>query len=330
MLDECTLCHRNCKINRNDNQIGFCEASNMVKVAKASLHFGEEPPISQGNGSGTIFFSHCNFKCVFCQNHDISQGTEKNISSTSSLINMKIQGSIFKSSVTGIEISIERLSEIFLELQEKGANNINLVTPTHYVPQIIESLKIAKKNKLIIPILYNTNSYDSIETLKSLNGYIDVYLPDFKYFNDKYATKYSKVNSYASNAIQAIDEMILQVGRPHFDSNGHIIKGVIVRHLMLPGLLFDSKKVIDIIYSRYGDNVYISLMNQYVPMFKSCNYPEINKSLNPKHYDSLINYAVELGITNGFIQDQGTNTYDLIPNFNLEGVKKQIISNNKI
>jgi putative pyruvate formate lyase activating enzyme len=320
MLDKCTLCHRNCKVNRNDNQIGFCEASNEVRIARASLHLWEEPPISQGNGSGTVFFSHCNFKCVFCQNYDISQGTEENIPSTSS--NIKIQNLTFQKSVTGMEVSIERLSEIFLELQEKGANNINLVTPTHYVPQIIEALKIGKKNKLTIPILYNTNGYDSIETIKSLNGYIDVYLPDFKYFNDKYAIKYSKANDYASNAIKVIDEMLNQVGGPKFDLNSNLIKGVIVRHLMLPGLLFDSKKVIDLIYNRYGDNIYISLMNQYVPLFKACNYPEINRFLNPKHYDSLINYAVELGITNAFIQDEGTNTSDFIPNFNLEGVKK--------
>ena len=302
MLNECTLCHRNCKVNRNDNQMGFCKASNKVKIARAALHFGEEPPISEGNGSGTVFFSHCNFKCVFCQNHDISQGTKKNI--------------------TGMEVSIERLSEIFLELQEKGANNINLVTPTHYVPQIIEALKLAKKNNLTIPILYNTNSYDFIETIKLLNGYIDVYLPDFKYFNDKYAIKYSSANYYASNAIEVIDEMINQVGEQKFDSKGNILKGVIVRHLMLPGLLFDSKKVIDLIYNRYGDKIYISLMNQYVPMFKACDYPEINKPLNPKHYDSLINYSAELGVTNGFIQDEGSNTSDFIPSFNLEGVSK--------
>ncbi|BCZ43971.1 radical SAM protein [Clostridium gelidum] len=320
MLDECTLCHRNCKVNRNDNQIGFCKASNKVKIARAALHFGEEPPISQSNGSGTVFFSHCNFKCVFCQNHDISQGIEKNISSAPSNINIQI--STTETSISGMEVSIERLSEIFLELQEKGANNINLVTPTHYVPQIIEALKIAKKNKLTIPILYNTNSYDSIETIKSLNGYIDVYLPDFKYFNDKYAIKYSSANDYASNTIKVIDEMISQVGEPKFDSKGNILKGVIVRHLMLPGLLFDSKKVIDLIYNRYGDKIYISLMNQYVPMFKACDYPEINKPLNPKHYDSLINYAVELGVTNGFIQDEGTNNSDFIPSFNLEGVSK--------
>ena len=315
MLNECTLCHRNCKINRNANELGFCKASNKVKIAKASLHLWEEPPISQGNGSGTVFFSHCNLNCVFCQNHNISQGTLEN------------QPLNCESLVIGIKISIERLSEIFLELQEKGANNINLVTPTHYVPPIIESLKIAKKNKLTIPILYNTNSYDSIETIKSLNGYIDVYLPDFKYFNDKYSIKYSKVNDYASNAIKVIDEMLSQVGNPKFNSDGHMVKGVIIRHLMLPGLLFDSKKIIDLIYNRYGNNIYISLMNQYVPMFKACDYPEIDKPLNPKHYDSLINYALELGITNGFIQDEGTNTSDFIPNFNLEGVIKSTINN---
>lgn len=295
LLSECNLCSRNCKVNRNTN-IGFCKASNTVKVAKAALHLWEEPPISMGNGSGTVFFSHCNLNCVFCQNHDISQ------------------------EFNGKEISIGRLSEIFLELQEKGSNNINLVTPTHYVPQIIEALKISKSNGLTIPILYNTNSYDSIETIKLLDGYIDVYLPDFKYFNDKYAIKYSKVNNYASNAISVIDEMLKQVGKPKFDKDGKIIKGVIVRHLMLPGLLFDSKKVVDILYNRYGDNIYISLMNQYVPMFNACNYPEINKPLNPKHYDSLINYALDLGVKNGFIQEDGANTKEYIPKFNLEGV----------
>lgn len=322
LLDNCTLCFRNCKVNRNANQIGFCKASNKVKIARASLHLWEEPPISQGNGSGTVFFSHCNLKCVFCQNHDISQGIEENSSYISSDNVKKIQSLPFESSVTGLEISIERLSEIFLELQEKGANNINLVTPTHYVPQIIESLKIAKKNKLVIPILYNTNSYDSIETLRLLNGYIDVYLPDFKYFNDKYAVKYSKAINYTSNAIRSIDEMISQVGNPQFDSRGNMVKGVIVRHLMLPGLLFDSKKILDLLYNRYGKRIYISLMNQYVPMFKAYNYPEINKTLNPKHYDSLISYALDIGIENGFIQDEGSNTSDFIPNFNLDGVER--------
>ncbi|MFW2491144.1 radical SAM protein [Clostridium chromiireducens] len=313
LLDECTLCSRNCKVNRNNSEIGFCRASNKVKISRASLHLWEEPPISQGKGSGTVFFSHCNLKCVFCQNYNISQGIE---------CNLDIQPSNSNPLVTGIEVSIDRLSEIFLELQEKGANNINLVTPTHFVPQIIDSLKIAKKNGLIIPILYNTNSYDSIETIKLLDGYIDVYLPDFKYFNDKYAKKYSNVDNYADNTIQIISEMVSQVGIPKFDSKGNMIKGVIVRHLMLPGLLFDSKKIIDFLYNRYKDDIYISLMNQYIPMFKAHNFPEINRPLNSKHYDSLINYALELGIKNGFIQDEGTNTSDFIPEFNLDGVKK--------
>lgn len=321
MLNECTLCNRNCKVNRNNNELGFCRSSNKVKLARAALHFGEEPPISQENGSGTVFFSHCNFNCVFCQNHDISQGNAKDVISAIDDLNAK--DSTLENLVTGMEVSIERLSEIFLELQEKGANNINLVTPTHYVPQIIEALKISKNNNLTIPVLYNTNGYDSLETIKALDGYIDVYLPDFKYFNDKYAIKYSKVNNYASNTMKIIAEMLNQVGKPKFDLKGNIIKGVIIRHLMLPGLLFDSKKVIDYIYNQYGDNVYISLMNQYVPMFKACDYPEINKSLNPKHYESLINYALDLGIENAFVQDSGTDSVAYVPDFNLEGVSKK-------
>lgn len=307
MLNECRLCIRNCRVNRNDNKIGFCKASDKVMIARASLHLWEEPPISMGKGSGTVFFSHCNFKCVFCQNYNISQDNKKNAPNC-------------KTSVTGKEISIERLAEIFLELQGKGANNINLVTPTHYVPQIIKAIDIAKSKGLYLPILYNTNSYDSLETIKSLKGYIDVYLPDFKYFNDKYALRYSNAKNYSENAVKVIDEMIKQTGSPKFDSKGRIIKGVIVRHLMLPGLLFDSKKVIDLLYNRYGDNIYISIMNQYVPMFNACEYPEINKPLNPKHYDSLVSYAADLGVKNGFIQEEGSNTDKYTPDFNLEGV----------
>ncbi|SFC68577.1 radical SAM protein [Clostridium uliginosum] len=299
MLKQCTLCHRNCKVNRLDNKLGFCKASDKIKIARAALHLWEEPPISCEKGSGTVFFSYCNLNCVFCQNYEISQ------------------------KCNGVEISIERLSEIFLELQEKGANNINLVTPTHYVPQILEALEISKSNGLKLPILYNTNSYDSIETIKALNGYIDVYLPDFKYFNDKYSIKYSNAKDYSLNAIEIIDEMIKQVGTPEFNSNGHITKGVIIRHLLLPGLLFDSKKVIDSIFSIYGDKVYISLMNQYTPMFNAYYYPEINKGLNPKHYDSLIQYALNIGIKNGFIQDDGTNDTHFVPSFDLEGVYKK-------
>lgn len=296
LLENCNLCERRCNVNRLNGQLGVCAANEKVKVARAELHLWEEPPISCGTGSGTVFFSYCNLRCVFCQNHEISQ------------------------EFNGKYITIDRLSEIFLELQGKGANNINLVTPTHYVPQIKEAIEIARNNGLKLPILYNTNGYDTLETIKSLRGYIDVYLPDFKYFNDKYAMKYSKVKDYEKNIIPILKEMVNQVGEPVFDENGKIQKGVIIRHLMLPGLLFDSKKVIDTIYENFGDKVYISIMNQYVPMHKASEYPEINKTLNPKHYDSLIDYAASIGVTKGFIQEEGTNNTSYVPNFGLEGV----------
>lgn len=246
-----------------------------------------------------MFFSHCNLHCVFCQNHDISQ------------------------EFNGEYISIKRLSEIFLELQEKEANNINLVTPTHYIPQIKEALDIAKANGLTLPILYNTNTYDSLDAIKELDGYIDVYLPDFKYFNNKYAVKYSSAPYYLENIMPVLKEMVSQTKELKFNEKGLIEKGVIIRHLMLPGLLFDSKKVIDRIYNTFGDKVYISLMNQYIPMYNASNYPEINKKLNPKHYDSLIDYATNIGVVNGFIQDEGSNSTEFVPDFNLQGVLKK-------
>ena len=296
LLNKCQLCIRNCKVNRNKQIKGVCNSTNTVKIARAALHFWEEPCISGENGSGTVFFSNCNLKCVFCQNHEIS------------------------SEGAGKEISIERLAEIFIELQDKGANNINLVTPTHFVPQILEALKIAKINGLSLPVIYNTNSIDTVDTLKALNGNIDVYLPDFKYFEDKYSLKYSKIKGYSKNAIEVIEEMVKQVGIPKFNENGIIEKGVIVRHLLLPGLLFDSKKIVDTVYNKFGDDVYISLMNQYTPMFNAKLYPEINRNINEKTYDSIINYALSIGVKNGFIQDLGTNSKEFVPDFNNEGV----------
>ena len=296
LLKECRLCVRDCGVNRLEGKTGVCRSTSDIVIARAALHKWEEPCISGTKGSGAVFFSNCNFRCVFCQNHEISQENKGKI------------------------ISIERLSEIFLELQDQGANNINLVTPTHFVPQIIEALKIAKSKGLNLPVVYNTNGYDTVETIKLLNGIVDVYLPDFKYFNDKYATKYSFAPNYSKNVVEVIREMVNQVGKPQFNEDGIMIKGVIVRHLMLPGLLFDSKKVIDCIYSNFKDSVYISIMNQYIPMHKACNYPEINKSLNPKHYDSLIDYALSIGVKNGFIQESGTNDMAFIPPFNFEGV----------
>ncbi|WP_195987856.1 radical SAM protein [Clostridium sp. D53t1_180928_C8] len=296
LLESCNLCMRNCNVNRNKGVKGICNSTNNIRIARAALHFWEEPCISGENGSGTVFFSNCNLKCVFCQNYEIS------------------------SEGFGKEITVERLADIFIELQEKGANNINLVTPTHFVPQIIEALKLAKNNGLDLPIVYNTNSIDTLDTIKALNGYIDVYLPDFKYFEDKYAMKYSKIKGYSKNVIDVINEMIKQVGAPKFDKDGIIEKGVIVRHLLLPGLLFDSKKVVDTIYKNFGDNVYISLMNQYTPMHNAKMYPEINRSINEKTYDVLIDYALSRGVKNGFIQESGTNSKEFVPDFNNEGV----------
>ena len=296
LLSNCNLCIRKCNINRLSGELGYCKAGKNVKLAKVSLHMWEEPCISGSNGSGTIFFSNCNLQCVFCQNYRIS-----------------CEG-------FGKEISIERLSEIFIEQQSRGAHNINLVTPTHYVPQIISALDIAKSNGLSIPILYNTNSYETIETIQALKGYVDVFLADLKYYDDKYAVEYSNAPNYFKTASNAIRTMFEQVGDVEFYNDGLIKKGVIIRHLMLPGLLFDSKKIIDYIYKTFGDSVYISLMNQYTPMYNAYKHPKINKPLNPKHYDTLIDYCISLGITRAFIQESGTNSEYYVPNFNLKWV----------
>ncbi|MBU3180375.1 radical SAM protein [Clostridium psychrophilum] len=293
LLENCNLCPRNCSINRSAGELGFCNSSVDIKIAKVSLYYWEEPCISGTSGSGAVFFSNCNLRCVFCQNYKISH-----------------EG-------LGKTVSINRLSEIFLQHQKRGALNINLITPTHYVPQIIEALKLAKNKGLSIPILYNSSGYENIDTIKALRGFIDVYLPDLKYHNDKYAIKYSNAPNYFNTASRAITEMVSQVGKTKFDSNGIIQSGVIVRHLMLPGLLFDSKKVIDFIYTSFKNNVYISLMNQYTPMHKSFAYPEINKKVNPNHYDSLINYCLKLGITNCYIQESESSSKSFVPDFDL-------------
>lgn len=296
MIENCTLCRHNCGVNRLNGNIGFCNSGKKIKLARVSLHHWEEPCLSGDKGSGTIFFSNCNLKCVYCQNYIIS------------------------SNGIGKEISIKRLSEILLEQQEKGAHNINLVTPTHFVPQIIEALKLAKNSGLKLPIVYNTNSYENLETIKALKGYIDIYLPDLKYFNDKYAIKYSNAPNYFTTASKAIEEMFSQVGEPVFDINGMMKKGMIIRHLMLPGLLFDSKKIVDYIYNTFRDSVFTSLMNQYTPIFNTSCYPEINKKINPKHYEALVDYCVKLGISNAYIQEQGTASESFIPNFDLRGI----------
>ncbi len=296
MLKRCTLCPRNCGVDRLNGQVGYCKVSSQLIVARAALHMWEEPCISGEEGSGTVFFSGCSMGCVYCQNTNIANG------------------------VAGKEIGVERLSEIFLELQEKRANNINLVTPTHFVPQIICAIGMARKKGLILPIVYNCSGYEKVETLRLLEGYINVYLPDFKYINQELAMRYSGCEDYFEYASEAIFEMVRQVGEPKFNERGIMTRGVIVRHLSLPGYLEDSKDIIKYLYENYGDQIYISIMNQYTPLPNVSAYPEINRKLTDAEYEELVDYAIEIGVENGFIQEGETASDSFIPEFNGEGV----------
>lgn len=289
-LEQCKLCPRSCGSNRAAGQTGYCGMSAEVKVARASLHMWEEPCISGTNGSGTVFFTGCPLKCVYCQNRTIAIGS------------------------TGERISIERLSEIFIELQEKGAHNINLVTPTHYVPQIVEALKSAKEKGLHIPIVYNTGSYEKAETIQALEGLVDIYLPDCKYYDSELAAKYSNAPDYFKVASDAIEEMVRQVGKPMFEGN-LMKRGVIVRHMILPGHTKDSRKIIERLYKTYGDDIYISIMNQYTPLPQMKNFPEINRRITAREYEKVIDYAISLGIENAFIQEGETAKESFIPDF---------------
>lgn len=293
ILSECTLCPRRCRADRTKGGYGFCGASDKVKTARAALHFWEEPCISGTHGSGTVFFSHCTMKCVFCQNYDISTCNK------------------------GRTVTGEELADKFLDLQSQGAHNINLVTPTHFVPQIITALDIAKNKGLTIPIVYNTSGYENTETLKMLEGYIDIYMPDMKYFDDKYAVKYSNAPGYFNIAKNAVREMFRQTGTPIFDENGIMQRGVIVRHLMLPGLLFDSKKIMDYLYNEYKNNIYVSIMSQYTPLPHVKNYPELNRRLNPKHYNAMVDYCANLGMENAFVQEGEAADESFIPPFDV-------------
>jgi len=295
LLENCKLCPRNCGVNRINGEVGFCGASDKLKIARASLHMWEEPCISGENGSGTVFFSHCSLKCIFCQNNNISQNN------------------------FGKEITIEHLAEIFIELQNKKANNINLVTPTHFVPQIIEAIKLARKNGLIIPIVYNSSGYENVETIKLLNDFVDIYLPDFKYYDNSLAVKLSTTPDYFNKALACIDEMVSQVKENIFDKNGIMQKGIIIRHLILPGHTLDSKKIIKELLDRYKNKVYISLMNQYTPI-NNLPYDELNRKLSKTEYNRIVDYAISLGLTNGFIQDGESAKESFIPDFDISGV----------
>ena len=291
-LRKCMLCPRNCQVNRYI-ETGYCKAKAKIKVALASVHMWEEPCISGENGSGTIFFSHCNMGCIYCQNYKISKGYGK-------------------------EISVKRFKEICLELQSKNVNNINLVTPTHYTPLIKKGLLKAKEEGLTIPIVYNTSGYEDVFTIKCLKNTVDIYLTDLKYFDDSYGIKYSNVKNYFKIATNAIEEMFNQVGKPDFKDNV-MIKGLIVRVLLLPGLVEDAKKIIKYLYEKYKDDIFISIMNQYTPVRKT-EFQELNRSVTPLEYEELINYAYDLGVRNAFVQEGDTVSESFIPKFDKESV----------
>ncbi len=299
-LEKCEVCPRECKVNRLKDEKGFCKLGSEIKIALVSSHDFEEPCISGvGNdtkSSGTIFFSNCNLRCVFCQNHDISQEGK------------------------GKPITISRLAEIFLEQQDRKVNNINLVTPTMYAYQIIEAIKIAKNKGLHIPIIYNSNGYENIETIKALNGYVDVYLPDLKYYSDDIAIKYSSAPNYFKIATEAIKEMYKQVGSPIFDDNGIIQKGLIIRHLILPNYMQNSKRILKWIKENMPQDVYVSVMAQYFPTFKAKKIEKLDRKINIKEYREIESYLYSLDLENGYMQDLEKHEEEYVPNFDFRGV----------
>ncbi len=297
-LSACRLCPRECGVNRTAGQRGRCGMTAEIRAARAALHFWEEPCISGEEGSGTVFFSGCPVGCVYCQNREIALGE------------------------AGKVITEERLAEIFLELQGKGANNINLVTAGHFLPQVIRALEDARARGLVIPIVYNSGGYEKEEAIRMLDGLVDVYLPDLKYVSADLSARYSAAPDYFQVASAAIAEMVRQAGDPVFNEKGIMTRVVIVRHLALPGCLADSKKVIRYLYETYGDRIYLSIMSQYTPLpFVKEHYPEIARKLSRKDYDALVDYAIGLGVENGFIQEGEAASESFIPPFDAEGVQ---------
>ena len=294
--ENCLLCPRKCGINRRTGQTGVCGVSSEIKVARAALHYWEEPCISGEKGSGSVFFSGCSLHCVFCQNREISDGKE------------------------GKVISKERLSDIFMELADKGANNINLVTPGQYIPDIVWAVNDAKSRGMKLPIIYNTSGYENVTELKLLEGIVDVYLPDFKYMDSTLSAMYSRAKDYPSVAKQALSEMVRQ--QPDVvidDATGLIQKGVIVRQLLLPGHVNDAKAILKYLHDTYQDSIYISMMSQFTPIALK-DYPEINRTVTRREYERLIDYAIKIGITNAFIQEGNVAKDSFIPAFDCEGV----------
>ena len=296
-MSVCELCPRDCRADRENGRRGFCGVTGKtIKCARAALHMWEEPCISGESGSGAVFFSGCPLRCVYCQNRDIA-GAER-----------------------GENITVERLAEIFLELQAKGAANINLVTPTHYTPEIVEAVGLARKGGLKLPMVYNCSGYEKVSTLKLLEGVVDIYLTDFKYLDPEAAGKYSHAPDYPKIAKAALGEMVRQVGAADFDRAGMMKKGVIVRHLLLPNHLKNAKAVVEYVFETYGDQVYLSLMNQYTPLSGMEEWPELNRRVTRREYERLLDYTLSLGVENAFIQEGETAKESFIPAFDCEGV----------
>ena len=296
MLESCTLCPRNCRVNRRKGQKGYCHETAELSASRASLHMWEEPCLSGQEGAGTVFFTGCNLRCIYCQNAEIADGKH------------------------GTVITPQRLAEIFLELQEKKANNIDLVTPTHHTPVIAEAIEIAKEQGLTIPILYNCGGYESIETLRRLHGLIDIWMPDMKYAENDLAKKLSGTSDYVEISRQALKEMIRQQPVPVFDDRGIMQKGVLVRHLVLPGHLKNSKKVLDWLWENASDHIWLSLMSQYTPLRSFPDNPELERRLTKREYEKITSYALDLGFTNAYIQDREVAKDSFIPAFDLTGI----------
>ncbi len=295
-LNNCVLCPRQCGADRAAGSKGICQMDARVTLARASLHMWEEPCISGKKGSGAVFFSGCPLGCIFCQNRDIA------------------------SARAGRAVTVEHLAHIFLDLQDQGAANLNLVTGVHFVPQIIEALDLAREQGLSLPVVYNSGGYEKKETLGLLSGYVDVYLPDFKYMDASLAARFSHAADYPEAAREAVSEMVRQTGPCVFDEEGYIRKGTIVRHLILPGHTKDSCRILDYLLKTYGDDIYISLMNQYTPMSRSFPWHELNRKLTRREYEKVLTYALEHGLTNGFFQEGETARESFIPPFDLTGV----------
>ena len=295
-MKECRVCPRNCSADRLSDQKGFCKAGAEIILARAALHMWEEPCISGKEGSGAVFFSGCSLGCKFCQNGQISRGQ------------------------TGKKVTADRLADIFLELQQQKANNINLVTAGHFLPQVAEAIEKSRNRGLQIPVVYNSSGYEKSEMLKLLEGLVDIYLPDFKYMDPELAEKYSYARDYPEVAREALKEMVRQTGTPEFDRQGIMKKGVIVRHLLLPGHVKDSRRVLEYLLSTYGKEIYISLMNQYTPMPAMKDDPRLSRKVTDREYQRLIDYGIQLGLENGFIQEGETAKESFIPEFNGEGI----------